>query len=1255
MTDGDVKDEGRSELERLAEEYVRLYRAGKEPDLEQFVLEHPALADEIRELFPVMLMLDGGRSSNPEATRFATNINSSFEEAIGAQLGDYTLIKIIGRGGMGVVYEAKHITLGNRVAVKLLPSSLNRPKLQERFLREASAAARMNHPNIVRVFDYGREGNHHYYVMSLVEGVGLDRVLEPADDSPEPGDQSTQLLVGTYQDLTEDRFGRAENRRQTPPSKAARAERWSSVISAQSEAPSTSAGDSTITAKRNSTLAGAGSSNPFSIVHSSSLWSWIAKIGVQAAEALAYAHDMGVLHRDIKPSNLMLDVDGNLFVTDFGLAKLAGDPSLTETGDILGTLRYLPPEAIYGQPDERGDIYGLGLTLYELAAGKPAFGNLERGKLFHDIAQGHIKPLRKLIPRIPRDLAQIIAKSLRLDVEQRYTSAAEMSADLRHFIAGEPVIARPPSLTYRTSRWIARNRVVSVLGIGLVLVLVTATMLSALSVYRYKNLVVEKDFAKTNAEIAQRLAQTTSLEALISDAEGWAIRHQVGQRRIGLQTLRQAMDLSHDLACFEQYEFRFNEIAAMLFALDDIDTTYDWQQGVNMGFEEPLAFSGDLQSYFWHERDTEANSLRIYDRQAKGYELAQTVPIRAPVSERNLQASANGRFLAGSFTDGKFFVFDRLTLDCHEPELLVSAPAFAECLFNDDKTLSILTEDSKIVTLQLPNCEVVHEIGLPGEFDLDSITFSSQGDRAFVFQRFRMGDAYVVDLSTDAIEHQQSVHAISAASFSPDGRYLAFVSDVSLDVWDNVLREFAFETNCSHEWTTRVEWLAGGKYLATTGFDGQTRIFDPRARREILRIERVLAATSIAGDRFVLRANDRFQLLTIRPAEALHTFSFYRGGRFFGGIIGGNHLIAGFIEGFRIWDLQCDDTIASQVIELRGLAIDPQNRDVFLASSSEGLVQLPIVQPTHDSLTRPERELQRGLDSVAAPDNSNVSSPWTIGPARSLNFVAGQDKTLERSSESVWGASFNSAGEKLSVTLSQEFEWSDPRQAIVDRQTWSGVHFKSDHPIFNFQSSTLNELAVTRSKITPGIHVIDTATGETLFAKRLSPCWSELSSDGKQLILSHDSRIEIYDTATWKVVAISSPELIFDSGEEFSISTCDRWLAIEAISPRGVLILDRRTLEPALRLIGAPGDPASDVLPQGFDSTGQWLVAKRGASRIACWNLAALRTEFESIDLRWPLDTLGQGSPKISARKIFFQTAETREEKSVPLTKFERE
>ncbi len=306
----------------------------------------------------------------------------------------FRIIREVGRGGMGVVYAAEEERLGRRVALKVLSASLHlQAKQVQRFEREARAAARLQHSNIVPVFGSGHQKGYHFYFMQYIEGRGFDAVL-----------------------------GELRRLRQGPSGLAPTGEL------------------STITDRDRLAYHG------------------LAQIGLQVALALEHAHGQGVFHRDIKPSNLLLDTKGNVWVTDFGLAKTLEADDLTSTGDVLGTIRYMAPERFAGRCDARSDLYSLGLTLYELVALRPAYEAADRYELIERMRRDDPAPLRKLDPRFPRNLDTIVGKLVAREPGRRYDTAAALADDLRRFLEDRAIQARVPSSAERVIRWCKRNR-----------------------------------------------------------------------------------------------------------------------------------------------------------------------------------------------------------------------------------------------------------------------------------------------------------------------------------------------------------------------------------------------------------------------------------------------------------------------------------------------------------------------------------------------------------------------------------------------------------------------------------------------------------------------------------------------------------------------------------------------------------------------------------------------------------------------------
>ena len=370
--------EERDPLEALASEFMARQRRGEAPSVEEYAAKYPELAADIRELFPTIAATERLKAREAQQAGGRATLGGVRLE----RLGDFRIVREIGRGGMGIVYEAEQESLGRRVAIKVLPrTALLDGRQLQRFRREARIAANLHHTNIVEVFGAGEQEGFHYFVMQCIDGEGLDAMIRRLRD-------------------------------------------------------------------------GAGQRE----------WRRVAEIGRQAADALAYAHSQGTLHRDVKPANLLLDAQGTVWVTDFGLAKAAHSENVTQTGDVAGTLRYMAPEQFEGQADARSDLYSLGLTLYELLALQAAYGDAERSTLIRRITEGRPTPLHRLAPGIPRDLETIVLKAIARDPEHRYASADALAADLRCFLEDRPIRARRASSLERAWRWCRRNRGVAALA-----------------------------------------------------------------------------------------------------------------------------------------------------------------------------------------------------------------------------------------------------------------------------------------------------------------------------------------------------------------------------------------------------------------------------------------------------------------------------------------------------------------------------------------------------------------------------------------------------------------------------------------------------------------------------------------------------------------------------------------------------------------------------------------------------------------------
>jgi serine/threonine-protein kinase len=495
-----ASSDARSPVELLADEFLARCKRGERPTIKEYCDQHPDLADEIRQVFEALLMVEDLRPGTDE-------VSGSCGESVPVggkrleQVGDYRILCEIGRGGMGVVYEAEQQALGRRVALKVLPkTSAGDGSAQVRFQREARAAARMHHTNIVSVFDVGQDGEHLYYAMQLIHGQGLDLVIDDlkrlraqsgatpmAPDSAEQRSIAASLAAGQFEKENLAPEGEADA---------------NATAAYEGSAPSSAMlpGQSDI---------GTATSNRRAYFRS------VAQIGVQTASALSYAHSRGIIQRDIKPGNLILDTIGNVWVTDFGLAK-TGEGAMTHTGDILGTVRYMAPERFRGHCDVRADVYALGMTLYEMLTLKAAYASDDRLKLIELIRHTEAASARSIDATVPRDLETIVMKAINKDPKRRYQSADEMAEDLQRFVNDETIKARRIGLLERLGRWCRRNPAVASLTVA---VLVLMTVGTTVSIWQavVANL-ARADLAAKNAELAAEQAKVEARFELAQQA-----------------------------------------------------------------------------------------------------------------------------------------------------------------------------------------------------------------------------------------------------------------------------------------------------------------------------------------------------------------------------------------------------------------------------------------------------------------------------------------------------------------------------------------------------------------------------------------------------------------------------------------------------------------------------------------------------------------------------------------------------------------
>lgn len=697
-------------IEQIADEFAERLENGERPTLEEYHKRYPHLKSRIDAVLPALLLLEKVESppSRPKLV-----VDDSIPEA----LGEYRIVREVGHGGMGIVFEAKHSTMRRRVALKVLPkSAADKPNFLRRFLTEARSAGQLHHSNIVPVFEYGEAEGLHFYAMQFIHGENLDRV------------------IADIKRLRSESNGRAMPRQEVdgnaPLSRTERSEsvamgmvtgeaKWLVATEKVTEPlgvqPSASSLSSTELRASNKSLENEqqavdklsdsvfGSSEGTGISGSRNTYhKRVAAVGIQVADALEYAHSHGVLHRDIKPSNLILDTEGVVWVADFGLAKRE-EEALTHTGDVVGTLRYMAPERFSGIADGRSDVYSLGLTLYEMCTLKYAFDQLDRANLIKDVANRTPISPRKLDPSIPLDLETIILKSIEPQPERRYSSAKELAGDLKRFLADRPIHARRVSLTERFWRVCRRNPILSSMSACLILLLL-ALVFGSLQF-------AAQSASRTEKETEVRKSSQRQLfDSKLDQSRMRRFSQRMGQRYESMQAIRDAielipeLDLTHEEKEAKLVFLRNEAIASM--SLTDLQSRWERPMQRPWGRYFGLSFDAEYQRYTQCHED---GRIRVLLRDSTQEDSTQSntkgddkVLLELPSPGLpcwGVWLSPDGRYLAAQhhkpnaiYANAQLLLWD--LKDTSKP--LMEWAGFVSCDFSKDSKWFAVASDQKV-------------------------------------------------------------------------------------------------------------------------------------------------------------------------------------------------------------------------------------------------------------------------------------------------------------------------------------------------------------------------------------------------------------------------------------------------------------------------------------------------------------------------------------------------------------------------------
>jgi eukaryotic-like serine/threonine-protein kinase len=844
-----AESENYSLVDRLAEEFTTRYRQGDRPSIKEYLNRYPEIADDLRQLLPAMVEIerikeeveDGRERTTPPSPPPLTH------------LGDYHILREIGYGGMGIVYEAEQISLGRRVALKLLPQQrLRGGQHKRRFEREARAAAKLHHTNIVTVFGVGEHEGQPYYVMQLIRGLGMDQVLDElrklqfrgaadvasvADGSdtvrvaPSAHEMARSLLTGDFpRPAPNEAAGQgsdhpsvngktlvpaAEPAHPARPAKSSTSGSVGVPVSSSSIGlPGQSAPESEDTAKW-------------------TYWQSVARIGIQVASALDYAHKQGILHRDVKPSNLLLDKAGTVWVTDFGLAKMDDQQNLTHTGDILGTIRYMAPEAFEGRSDQRSDLYSLGITLYELLTLQPAFHHQDHNQLIKQVTTQEPLPLSRLNPAVPADLRTIVHKAMGREPAQRYATAEEMRADLQRFLNDEPILARPVGALERLWRWCHRNPSIASLA-ATVLALITAlAVISTVGAIRLGKALKESEINLQASQEANAEKNAQLWDTLIGQARASRMTHEPGQCLHALGAIKKAQQLPLPPGRSVD-ELRTEAIAALL--LPDLEIGKEWNgrpAGTNA-----VAFDANFERYARGGMDGKVSVRRVTD----DVELC-ALPGGSRINPYGgLQFSPDGRFLFQGFETGEP-VSRVWKLDGPQPVRIVDGgPIGTGCAFEPGGHRCALSYPKHTIRI----------LDLESGRETKSLSYTIRGPCRPTWNprqtRLALWSLYsdvcqIIDVQTGQLLRElKCAGPVSWIDWHPDGEILAVCTKAEPKIY---LIDTRSGRQILPSLTTRKYAPSGlvccfnhsGDWLASTDWGGLVHIWDARTGQQLLTYE----------------------------------------------------------------------------------------------------------------------------------------------------------------------------------------------------------------------------------------------------------------------------------------------------------------------------------------------------------------------------------------------------------------------------------
>jgi serine/threonine protein kinase/WD40 repeat protein len=1163
----------------LAQEFADRYRRGERPSLSEYAGRYPEHAERIRRIFPAMVAMEQlGSSGEWSGGTLADRPGSG--PAL-ERLGEYRILREIARGGMGVVYEAVQESLGRHVALKVLPlHRMVRESQLERFRREARAAARLHHSNIVPVFGVGESGGVHYYAMQYIQGQNLEDVLQEVRrlrgrpvESPVVGTRRSGLSASLAQSLLSGRPGAA---------------RGDAGVRATGFAPLAADAPSPTLVEPGSSASESDLAGQSELQYARS----VARIGLQVAEALAYAHQQGVLHRDIKPANILLDTQGTAWVTDFGLAKADDSAELTEQGDIVGTLRYMAPERFGGRADHRSDIYGLGLTLYEMLTLRSAFVSSDRARLVQRVL--HVEPPRprKLDRSLPRDLETIVLKAMAKEPGRRYATAAALAEDLRRFLADRPILARRAPAWERTWRFCRRNPALAISG-GLVVTLLAAIAIgSAAWTARLDAELRRTGEARRSEQAAKKDALDKLWRSYLARAQAGRFGRRPGRRLDGLDALREAIPVARSVGAPRSSFDELRDEAIACLALPDL-------RPGKAAIDLPAAAGGPVfDAWFRRYALTAPGGEVLVHRVGQREPIARVIGPGAPLGR--LWISPDGRSLAIAGADA----LQVRDIDAGRVVLHRAGKAVSLEFDSDSHRAAIGLADGTVVLADVTDGRELTRF--QAGFTPAPLALRADGTRLAIADEFRDTGVQIWDLEPPrkaAVLRLAERGPAVALAWSPDGHRLGvgLANSSAAEIWDIAARRPSVVLEGHAQRVGLLSFHPDGRLILTISWDGSSRLWDVATGRSVVHWQSQIIDPHFARDGKacgVVAIGGEKRLLEVEPGREYRTLNVDLGvgrGDFYRADIGPDDWLAvGMADGVRLWDLDTGGEMAFLPIGWVTSAsfLSGKEGRELLSCGPTGLYRWPIVEEPES----PGRMRIGAPRAVRLPISPSVASVTPDGRAALVSDEgAGKAIVLDLETESV------RCTLAPHPAVSEGFLSPDGRWAAT-----SGWH-------------------------TSTVKIWDARTGSLARDLPLGPQNAAFfSPDGRTLVTSLFDRYGFREVPSWRAVRDLNWEIPSYPGW-VAFSPDGRLVALER-APGVVHLLDAETGRTLARL----DDPDSDRARWlGFTADGGRLVAIAPYSRaIHVWDLREISRQLAGVGLRdEPLSSLWAEEPAPRPRR----------------------